>query len=248
MNRFRIRSIGSRPDDLIDIARHISKCDSLPWEIANKVWKGINNYPLAQDQKRFLRNQLLNGIDANLWSISNAKIIIYRWPNNELRFWLISSEGHLCEGSEAARFFQYFPFIEQSPEGFLFHLDAVKHAQIPDRLIWMPQNSNYSHFLCDYFAPVIAALDTNPSLLKSARILTIQHWEPWQLELISHLDLGTHQVEAPRAGEILFLQADEVILPVIEQPVLSQHILREWFSRRFTKRSDHLSKADQSKP
>jgi hypothetical protein len=214
----------------------------MPWHNIATAWKGIGNYPLRQDQKGFLRDELLNGNHGNLWSISNALIIVYRWPNNELRFWLTTPTGHMCEGDNAARFYKYFPCIESSSEGYLFHLDAAKHVQISQQLMWMPQNSNYSHFLCDYFAPVIAAQVTAASLLKSSKILAVQNWDQWQLELIAHLGLKAITLQALRAGEILAVQADEVILPVIENPINSQNILRGWLSRVFFQDSIYNAK------
>jgi len=230
--------------DLSHRSHLLAVCHSMAWRDIASSWKGIGNYPLGIHQKQFLRNHLFCGLEARLWLIRNACVFIYRWPNNQLRFFLADSSGHLYECSEGASFYRYFPFIEPTAEGFSFHYHNYKVAQISDTILWMPQNSNYSHFMCDYYAPAIAAKLSAPSHVNGAQLLTVQNWEPWQQELIQSLGLGILPLEKIMPGELVLARINKVVLPVIEHPNHSQHILRHWFAGIYTSASGSLDLCD----
>ena len=109
-----IYSLGIQESDLACRAEHLEDGVPLSQQIVLESWKGIKNYPLSIDKKKYLRNRLLaQQAIPTLWKVYYPTVAIYRWSNNELRYFLITKNGHLLEDKCAEEFFTYFPVLKK---------------------------------------------------------------------------------------------------------------------------------------
>ena len=229
LNELAICSFGIQAKDLAGRAEHLMDGTPLNQEIVLQCWQGIKNYPLSKMQKDYLRNRLLaQQVVPALWRILRPTIAIYRWPNNELRYFLVSADGHLLEDQSSEQFFPYFPILKKNNDNQWVLSGHGRQIDAPHLdLCWLPQNHNYSHFLCDYLGPCLA-LKAWVGINGSLPLLYCEPWQAWQKEYLKRLPLNYVKVPSPHAGELMFVRPGSVRIPMLPSVMQSQLTLRSW--------------------
>ncbi|MHA3960304.1 glycosyltransferase 61 family protein [Synechococcus sp. LTW-G] len=197
------------------------------WSVIKRIWKAIGTYPLDRDSISFLRNQALDNRPCDLFLFKTPLVIIYRWPNGELRYFLILNNSYLCESKESAVYLGLFPFIEPLDAGFSVDLDRFSCERIPGRVAWLPINANYSHFLADYVGPWSSHVSHLP-LTRSLLVLTPDLLKPWQETMLGYLGMKNFLPCTVPTGAARVFMPDELLVPVAASPLSSLWSLKQY--------------------
>jgi hypothetical protein len=232
-------TVGNSIDVLRGHAKWIDSDVEVPWASLKAAYSGIANYRLSSESKQYLRDRLLDCEPPQLWRLESPSVVVHRFPNNELRFFLLSENRHICEHAVNQRWYKYFSFIREL--GGRFHLDIDHLPSIPvyTELAWMPQSRNYSHFLCDSFAPWIPFAGKH-EILSQLSVLTIDEWPLWQAELIEKIGLRS-TILGYRSFTTYILRPRAVWLPVLSNTLMAQLCLKSWLHKLSSNRQSKYS-------
>jgi hypothetical protein len=243
----KLSSFGVEPNLLAQHASLLAVSELRCWTQVAEAWKGIKNYPLPPPKQAYLRNRLLATANPScLWQIHSPLLVIYRWPNGEFRYFVITDSGHLVESQWGSRFFNAFPFISGNVEnGFSFDLDFSNLIELDESYLWMPHLENYSHFLCDAFGPWIdffasSLLPVIPNFV----VPTFKPWLQWQKELLKHLPFSYRRLPPLAPGQCMILRPKSLLMPIATCLVAIQQSLRIWFDSLFY----HSEESEKSLP
>jgi len=204
----------------------------VPWVSLKAEYAGIGRYPIPTEDKNYLRNRLLDCEPPQLWRLESPSVVIHRFPNNELRLFLISEGGNICEHAISQIWYRFFPFIKELHGKIRFDIENCSSTRLDIELAWMPQSFNYSHFLCDFFAPWIPFADKQ-DLLSQLSILTIDTWPTWQSQLLQKV--GFHKIiDGYQSCSTYILKPRAVWLPVLSNTLMAQLRLQSWLYKYFS--------------
>lgn len=215
-------------------AELVASALDIPWDLVKRAYKGIKNYPLPVRQQQYLKDRLLDFEPARLWRIDHPSILIYRFPNRELRFFLLSQTANICERVQNRLWYGSFPFIRECGDRFIFDLDGCPSVPIDSEVAWLPQSYNYSHFLCDFLSPWIPFADNTSKTRLPISVLSIDQWMPWQKDLIKSIGLSNTPIPSCKTSSLLVVKPKAVWLPVMDSTLISQVNLRAWLSLEFS--------------
>ena len=225
----RIFSLGLSRSQLLAHCQYLDESPLVSWELIHRAYKAVSSYGLASRETSYLKARLLDVQSPALWRLDFPTIVIYRFPNEELRYFLVSQDGHLFESDAATIWFPFFPFIHRKPNGSLtLDIDQYPSLEVDVNVAWLPQNPNYSHFLCDFFAPwlpfdlQLLAQEYNISCLQ------FQSFPSWQQPFLNCLNPSLHQLPLSKSSPLTIIKPRSVFLPLVSNVLLAQSILRSW--------------------
>ena len=126
-----------------------------------ETYKAISRFPLDKSRKIFLKQGLFTGNYFAVYKLNNPTVIVYKFPNDELRFFLISSESNLIEANDSSFWDPAFSFIKSTRESIIFSMPNIAHVETDNRpWLYNPDSGNYTHFCIDYFSPLSAFTDS----------------------------------------------------------------------------------------
>lgn len=126
------------------------------------LYKGISSLPLDNSRKMFLKQRLFTGNYFALYKLHNPKVIIYKFPNGELRYFLISAESNLIEANDSSLWDSAFSFIKSTRDSMIFSIPNCAEIEVGSKpWLYNPNSSNYCHFCIDYFSPIAAFFQSN---------------------------------------------------------------------------------------
>lgn len=230
-----ICSFGMSSRKLRGHADWLSEEEYIPWKLVHRAYKAINNYSIEHHRREYLKARLLDFERPFLLRLASPIIIIYRFLNGELRYFLVSQKCHLFEQESSAAWFRFFPFIHShAQESVRLDIEGYPIAELDLDLAWLPQNPNYSHFLSDFFAPWLAFHARANQKDFHMSILKLQPFAPWQQPLIDHLGFSIHNHLLNQETPLTIIRPKSVTIPVVSSVLLSQHYLRTWLIREFS--------------
>jgi len=229
-----ISSFGLSPRQLQRHAHLHDQGIDIPWKLIHRAFKAISSYGLGPNESAYLKARLLDIEQPSLWQIASPTVVINRFPNNELRFFLVSQDSHLFEHQSASIWFRFFPFIHTDPQGALI-LDIEENSiqEVDLDLAWLPQNPNYSHFLCDFFAPWLAFDIQHYRQKHDLSVLQLQPFPSWQQPLLDQLGFPIHRLSLNQKSPLTILKLRSVFFPIIPSVLLAQYFLRAWLMQVF---------------
>ena len=232
-----VQSLGLLPHQIKGRATLLRESELVPWPVIKDAWKGISEFPLSIQVKRYLQDMTLENYPASLWQINSPKIFVYQFPNKELKYFLIGNDQHLYEYIESTNYYNAFPFIHNLGGKFAFDVNGCETFSIDDDTLWFPHNPNYSHFLCDYYGP--CSIFSEDNTIKDAKMIQLHDWASWQLELINKLELESVRItNAFSRSPLICINPKSVLLPLVSSPLHSQWALRKWIEKRFKQDSE----------
>ena len=241
----RIESFGLESSILLEHADVLAESPGVTDIDILRAWKGISRYPLNNTQKEYLRHRLISSRNHQclLMQLVNPYVIYYRFPrpNAEYRCFLLSRSGHLFESLWSKRFFPSFGFLQLTSNGFEFLFEEKNVLPINYDLAWFPQSLNYTHFLCDFFAPWIPFNYLLNDYLKHLKYLHCHDWSDWQKQVFSHFYLPQGIPITIKPGQLLTLQPNSVTIPVLSSEIQSTLCLRDYFTSNIARRSYNLN-------
>ena len=161
-------------------------------------------------------------------------IVIYRFPNNELKYFLISKDNHLIDSISNSLWYNSFPFIRPShSNSVLLNIDNIKPVEINECIAWLPQNQNYSHFLCDFFAPWTVFDPDKYRKSEDPFLLDIQGFSKWQAPFISSLNMQSMKLELDSSSNLYVLKPKSVTIPIVSSVLLTQIYLKNWLRKNY---------------
>lgn len=206
----------------------------IPWKVVHRAYKAIGRYSIDQHKSAYLKARLLDFERPSLLRLISPIIIIYRFPNGEPRYFLVSQKGHLFEHETSSIWFRFFPFIHtQTQESVRLDIGGHPIAELDLDLAWLPQNPNYTHFLCDFFAPWLVFDSGFNQQAVDLSILQLQPFASWQQPLVDRLGFSIHNLLLNQETALTVIRPKSVLLPVVSSVLLTQHYLREWLMQEF---------------
>lgn len=232
-------TVGNSIDVLRSHAEWVDAHAELPWASLKTAYSGVANYRIPSESKQYLRDRLLDCEPPQLWRLERPSLVVHRLPNHELRFFLLSEARNICEHAVNQRWYKFFPFIRDL--GGRFHLDIEQcpSISVDAELAWMPQSRNYSHFLCDFFAPWIPFADKQ-QIVSQLSLLTIDKWPLWQTELIQKIGLHS-TILCHQSTSTYIVRPRAVWLPVLSNTLMAQLRLQSWLHENFSTRQANYS-------
>ncbi len=193
---------------------------------------GIAKMPLGSKEKTILTSKLCIGNHIAVYELKSPSIIIYKWPNGELRYFLISSNQNLIEANDSSVWDSSFPFIGKSLSGNIsFDIKSSEEIEICDRsLIWMPNTANYAHFCADFYSPLAALIESNVLQNKdeiyTCPMFTSHGWQDDFFDLLCTINSSANKIyydnsfsqllTHPDTGpQIFLLKPKSIIFPTI---------------------------------
>lgn len=253
MNNSKIYKIRKRVfahEELIsaDSIQCISYSDLQDWNQILSCYKGVQRYPLPSRYIDRLKDFLFKPAYFAIYELSNPLLIVYRWPNGELRYFLLSSEGYLLEPYEASTWDSAFPFLNYS-HGKLTGLSVpidCKPVDV-DNWLWYPDNSNYTHFFFDSFVQLAMAQEKlGHDYINKFELPLISKPPSWQAELINLLTSPTCLHPSGydhRAFQIFHI--NKLMLPVLSHRSIALDWLRSYLALAFSE--NHINERSDSK-
>jgi len=235
-----LSSFGVSVHDLIIHGDLIEKTDCVYWQAVHRAYKAIPGFPLEFSDKLYLRSQLLNIECPTLWRFNRPKVVVHRHLNGEMAYFLISDQGHLCLNESSSKWFHCFPFISCRDKSIEFNIEKLPHLVLNDEIAWLPQNPNYSHFLCDFFAPWLFFVPNWSSFAHAFKLLQLEPWPKWQTEFIDCLPFMILEIPICKPGFTFVVEPASVLMPICNNPLLGQLKLKEWLSHGSSVASNHF--------
>lgn len=225
--------------ELVDSVQCISYTCLQDWRQILACYKALKHYPLPSKYVSKLKDFLLKPAYFSIYEITNPTLIIYRWPNGELRYFLISSEGFLLEPNEASTWDPAFPFLKYSSCN-----SQLSQLTVPidgttikvGNWLWYPANSNYTHFFFDSFVQLgMAQEKLGRDYINSFELPVLSKTPSWQAELLSlfsspicmHPSANDHQL-------FQIFHINKLLLPVLSHRPIALAWLRNCLASAFS--------------
>ncbi|WP_255003133.1 glycosyltransferase 61 family protein [Cyanobium sp. HWJ4-Hawea] len=176
---------------------------------------------------------LWGSLEIGIIKLIRPCIYVYRFSNNELRWFLVSDAGLLLESVGNELWDHCFPFLAKAPDGLLSISNPCEEIETRLRLLWWPFSQNYTHFMFDAFAPLIVAkLRLAEATLANLALPIAAECPRWQLELIEKLEMPCSRTYIdrllPPKNKLHRIRLDELYLPLVPNKGISFSILKDW--------------------
>jgi hypothetical protein len=224
-----------------DSVKEICYVQVANWKKVLSWYKGIGMLPVRQEWKGLLRSHIYTGAYFSTYLIESPTIAIYKWPNKEQRWFLVTRNGNLIEPDVYSIWDKYFSCIFTDSVGFSIRVPQERvHEREIEKSIWFPSQVNFTHFLIDSFAP-LAQLDQ----LLSARIgetyfvPLVGNQPSWQAEYMDKLSL--QKVKLEDGGDkcsLIILKPKSLALPMFSCKPAAYLPLREFLYTRSVGKGD----------
>lgn len=207
------------------------------WHFIHQCYKSVAHMPLPPVSKFFLRQHLFSDASIKLLEIIHPSILVYKFPNGEVRSFVTSQSGFLLERQENYLWDRCFHFI-QHRSGFLsFDLPSdLPVVRDKSSFLFADHSNNFTHFLLDFWALLAEIVSSGQLRLSLPREIPI--FEPpvgWQDEYF-----GLIEPFKPRYFHNLFREVDScaflfcpsrIVLPVLENKPLSHLCARNYLHK-----------------
>ena len=228
----------------------ISYSNLQDWNQILTCYKALQRYPLPSHYIDGLKDFLFKPAYFAIYELSNPLLIVYRWPNGELRYFLLSSEGYLLEPDETSTWDSAFPFLKYSSSNNKLSDLAVPIDCAPINVgnwLWCPDNSNYTHFFFDSFVQLAMAQDKlGHDYINKFELPVITKPPGWQAELFNLLSSPAylHPSGYDHQPFQIFL-INKLLLPVLSHRLIALDWLRSYLDLAFSKA--HINEHSDSK-
>jgi len=204
------------------------------WSLVRKWYSGFNRLPLPPHKLHYLKTSFFTGLKISVFIVSYPTIIVYRWPDGQLRRFLLTANNYLLESYRSSYWDHCFPFIHTQGATYSFELTSTVPVTSSPDLVWFPESSNYTHFLFDSFAPLLSLRVSD-----FARY-TLDYYGDltWQSDFFRTLPLlQLNSTPWPHNACIIVQKPKSLIYPVIHNIPLASHLLRKHIDNFFSQPS-----------
>ena len=217
--------------------RSVGFWDYQNWDRIHGWYKAVNRMPLPASDRLVLKDTLLQPAYCAAYELDNPWIVIFKWPNGELKFFLITAEGNLVDPAENAIWDGAFPFLSRFEGGEIRGMAipaSVSHLP-STKWIWYPSAANFTHFFFDVFVQLVMAQEQlNKDYLGQFSLPLAADTPTWQDELLGKLLFPRPML---LGGETLsqfrFFRVKNLLLPIISHRELALDWLRGFLAKSF---------------
>ena len=220
------------------------------WHLIGRGYKAIRHLQIPLSSISILKEYLLRPAYFAVYEILNPLVIVFKWPNGELKFFLLTQNGHLLDPCESSAWDIYFPFLSHDLQTNVLASISIPKDVIPveiDNWIWYPNHNNYTHFFFDSFVHVAFAQQVLQQKYINKYQLPLIHKAPgWQVELIDRLSPQKYfhpSIDDHQSFQIFHVK--KLMLPVLSHRIMSLDWLRGYLAAAFLK--DSLNSIRDSK-
>lgn len=249
---YKIRKRVFAHEELIsaDSIKCISYSDLQNWNQVLTCYKALQRYPLPSIYIDSLKNFLFKPAYFAIYELTNPLLIVYRWPNGELRYFLLSSEGYLLEPDETSTWDSAFPFLKYSSSNNKLSDLAVPIDCAPINVgnwLWCPDNSNYTHFFFDSFVQLAMAQESlGHDYINKFELPVITKPPCWQAELFNLLSSPAYLHPSGYDHQpFRIFRINKLLLPVLSHRSIALDWLRSYLPLAFSKA--HINEHSDSK-
>jgi hypothetical protein len=208
------------------------------WNDTCDWYKSAKRFPLSRLNVSDIRDAILRPSYFAVYELENPLIIIYRWPNGELRYFLLSAEGNLIEPQEASLWDSAFPFLScGSYRGNIVELAVPRSCDTVDvdNWIWYPNHANYTHFFFDAFVQVAMAQECLGNEYINKFFLPLLVYPPtWQNELLVRLSSQKYLYPTSMPHQLFqVFRVNKLLLPVLSHRAIALEWLRSYLALSF---------------
>lgn len=220
---------------LDDSAREICYTPVADWRQVGKWHKGISKTPVCSEWKSWLRDHIYTGAFFSAYIIENPTIAIYRWPNKEQRWFLVTRNGNLIEAQDSSLWDSCFPCIFAEETGFSIRVpqESVRLHKA-ENIIYFPNQTNFTHFLIDSFAP-LAQLDEleSKNISDAFAVPLIGNQPRWQSEYLDKIAFRKARIdEEDDRCSLILIRPDAVVFPLFSNKPAAYVPLRNFLYKR----------------
>ena len=193
--------------------------------------------PIPASDRLTIKDMLLRPTCFAAYELEDPWAITFRWPNGELRYFLVTAEGNLVEPGENAIWDFGFPFISKFDGGELRGLSIPNSVTyLPNsNWVWHQSNANFSHFLFDTFVQLAMAQDhLSKECLSGFDLPLHEDFPAWQNELLQSISFRRLiPPEGNKSNQFNIFRVNRILLPIVSQRALALDWLREFLAKSF---------------
>jgi Glycosyltransferase 61 len=212
--------------------------DRIPASVyKDKSLAAIEVLKLNLQFKEYLKNQLNNIEHTSLLELNNPTIIVYTFPSGENRHFILTANGTLLEKDNY--WLQYFNFIKYNSNKYSIYIPAnIPYVvnSVKDHCLWIPDSTNYSHFLIDSLAPALAYRE----YLNQYNNITIPSFAKrpiWQNEYMEDFfAFNKLEIQAPEHNQNRFyiLKLEKLIVPIISNTFCRVMCMKNYIQKKYS--------------
>lgn len=202
------------------------------WSMINRWYKGFSRLPVPEEWKAKMKHDFFCTLDSYVFRIRQPLIVTYLWPDGQTRKLLITRTGWLFEPNSSAPWDKCLPFCGCDESGTINRVLAgnAKYTRLHEEVAWMPESSNYTHFMFDTFAPL--------TLLENMGLEPIAAYYygqlGWQMEMLRKLKKArVFHRRWERSSIMRIDEPDSVIFPAIPNMCVATEIARRFLHQTY---------------
>jgi hypothetical protein len=229
---------GIEDDDSVRLIFYDQVAD---WQRVKEWHSGIAQMPISQEWRAWLKDHIYRGPSFFAYLVDRPTIAIYRWPDKQERWFLVTRNSNLLEPSDYVVWDSFFPCILRQESGFSLRVprQRVRQKELGN-IAWFPNQVNFTHFLIDSFAP-LALLDQSLAMyMRDKFFVPLLGCPPsWQQEYLDKLSLKQISIGGVDSScDLLLLKPQSVILPLFSCKPAAYLPLREFLYARSPSAAD----------
>lgn len=215
------------------------------WSFIRECYKAVSRLPIATNSKQYLRNHLLSDTNLQLFVITNPGILLFKFPNGNVRSFLTTQSGFLLERQENCLWDHCFPFLQSRGGSLAFNFPSgLPIVRDKSSFFFTTHSTNFSHFLLDFWgliAGIISTSQLHGLILNEIPIFEDPvGWQNEYFDLISEFKPRYYHdlFRVANSSAVLFCPSS-IVLPVFDNKPLSllcaRHYLHHGCSERLTR-------------
>ena len=91
--------------------KHIASFDLADWSFIRECYKAVPYMPVPQNSRQYLKDHLFSCTTLDLLEVKNPRILLFRFPNGNVRSFVTTQSGFLLERDENYLWDSAFPFL-----------------------------------------------------------------------------------------------------------------------------------------
>ena len=203
------------------------------WNLMLDWYKGFKSNPCEPRKRELLKRLLFDQLSTSIYLLDSPVVVIFKWPNRELRHFLVTKNGNLIEANDSSMWDRWFPFL-QTESGQLKQINIPSNANTLDleQMVWSQESNNYSHFLFDFFSP-LSFLVNHSSFREYSNKFILPYFSDmtWQREFFDLIpSLRLRNMRENFYGDFLIMRPRKLLIPMIPHKCLSTHYLRDFLN------------------
>ena len=222
---------------------HHSTIDLSDWSYIRDCYKAIPNMPLPETSKLYLKNHLFSDSSLVLLEVRSPKVVLFRFPNGEVRSFVATQGGFLLESPENYLWDSAFPFIKSSGDSVAFELPQnLPVVSNQSSLFFANHSSNFTHFLLDFWALLAGVLSRGQRKQAIPNEIPIFEspisWQNEYFDLIGpFIPLYCHDFFQRANSSWIVFAPSSIVFPVFENKPLSLLWARKYMHQLFSQKA-----------